>query len=113
LSGCPHFADASFTRSIERVMSRLNVNTEESVVNENNAALQRGCEALGYSWRVVPRNARGCDPEECGNCMYGCRHGGKQSAAVTYLHDAQSLGDTPIIADGPAERLLITQRRVT
>ncbi|MEO8285171.1 MAG: GMC family oxidoreductase N-terminal domain-containing protein [Chloroflexota bacterium] len=112
LSGCPHFADESFTRSIESVMARLHVGTAESGVNPNNAALRRGCEALGYDWSPVPRNALGCDDEQCGNCMFGCRRGGKQSASVTYLRDAQA-GDTRIIANCHVERLVIENGKVT
>ena len=88
-------------------MARLGVGDGESLVNPNNAVLWRGCEALGYDWHTLARNARGCDPEQCGYCVYGCRHGGKQSAAVTYLRDAQALGDTVIITSCRAESVTI------
>ncbi|MGI9180172.1 MAG: GMC family oxidoreductase N-terminal domain-containing protein [Longimicrobiaceae bacterium] len=113
LSGCAHFREESFTASLDAVTERLGVGTEASVVNANNAVIRRGCEALGYRWRVLPRNARGCDPEQCGYCIYGCRRGGKQSTAVTYLHDAQQFGDTTIIPDCHAERVLLANGRVT
>ncbi|HEV2129448.1 MAG TPA: GMC family oxidoreductase N-terminal domain-containing protein, partial [Longimicrobiaceae bacterium] len=113
LSGCAHFREESFTASLDAVAARLGVGTGESVVNANNAVIQRGCGALGYRWRVLPRNARGCDPEQCGYCVYGCRNGGKQSTAVTYLHDAQQFGDTTIIPDCRAERVLRVNGRVT
>lgn len=112
LSGCTHFADTSFTRSFELVEARLNVNTAESVINGNNAALRDGCEALGYRWATLPRNARACAAEQCGYCVYGCRHGGKQSTAVTYLLDAQQHGDACIVAHCRAERVLIANGRV-
>jgi choline dehydrogenase-like flavoprotein len=113
LSGCQHFSDASFTRSLDAVAARLNVSTAESLVNRNNAMLRDGCAALGYRWHTLPRNAQGCVPSQCGYCVYGCRHGGKQSTAVTYLVDAQQLGDTTIIARCRAERVLHSNGRVT
>ncbi len=112
-SGCSHFAEESFTRSIDAVCKRLSVGVSESVANPNNAALRDGCTALGYDWSVTPRNSQGCDPAQCGNCVYGCRHGGKQSAVVTYLRDAQLTGDTDIIARCKAERVVLEKNRVT
>jgi choline dehydrogenase-like flavoprotein len=111
-SGCEHFTGESFSRSQEAVMRRLSVGTEESVLNANNDALRRGCELLGYRWHAIPRNAHGCDPAQCGSCVFGCRHGGKQSTAVTYLRDAQEKGNTQVIANCHADRLLITNGRV-
>ncbi|HVF40722.1 MAG TPA: GMC family oxidoreductase N-terminal domain-containing protein [Gemmatimonadaceae bacterium] len=111
-SGCSHFAGESFERSLDSVWERLSIGTEESQHNENNAALQRGCEALGYDSMVIPRNSAECDLSQCGNCVYGCRHGGKQSAAVTYLRDAQRNGDTTIIARCTADKVVITNGEV-
>lgn len=112
-SGCPHFAGDSFTKSLDAVCERLSVGTAESDINPNNAVLRAGCQALDYEWRVTPRNSSGCDAAQCGNCVYGCRHGGKQSGAVTWLRDAQANGDTEIIARCRAERITIANGRVT
>lgn len=111
LSGCQHFADVSFTRSLDAVAARLNVDRDESVVNANNAMLRDGCATLGYRWTTLPRNADGCDPAQCGACVFGCRHGGKQSTSVTYLRDAQRY-DAIIIADCRADRVRIANGRV-
>jgi choline dehydrogenase-like flavoprotein len=54
----------------------------------------------------VARNARGCDERQCGYCIFGCRHGGKQSAATTFLLDAQARGDTRILTGCRALRVL-------
>ncbi len=111
-SGCEHFLSDSFTASLDAVCGRLSVSTAESTVNANNATLRDGCKALGYEWSPIERNSIGCDVEQCGNCVYGCRHGGKQSTAVTYLADAQSSGNTQIIARCRANRLIIEKGRV-
>ncbi len=72
------------------IEQRIDVNTEESIQNAQNAALARGLEALGKPWSVIPRNARGCG--DCGHCGYGCRAGAKRSSARTFLADAVRLG---------------------
>ena len=112
-SGCSHFAEDSFTRSLDAVCERLSVGVSESVANPNNAALRDGCTALGYDWAVAPRNSNGCDLTQCGNCVYGCRHGGKQSGAVTYLRDAQLGGNAEVIARCSADRVVVESGRVT
>jgi choline dehydrogenase-like flavoprotein len=113
LSGCPHFTADSFSSSFDAVATRLGVGTEASVVNANNDVLRRGCERLGYACSELPRNARGCDAAQCGFCVFGCRGGGKQSTVRTFLHDAQSLGDTTILTHCRAERILIEEGRAT
>jgi choline dehydrogenase-like flavoprotein len=112
-SGCAHFADVSFTQALDAVSARLNVGLAESEIYPNNAMLRDGCAALGYHHVTLPRNAKGCDATQCGFCVYGCRHGGKQSTAVTYLVDAQQHGDTMIVPHCRAERVLIANGRVT
>jgi choline dehydrogenase-like flavoprotein len=104
-SGCSFFTGESFSASLAAVAGRLGVGTLESAVNANNAALRRGCAALGYRWQLVGRNARGCDPSQCGFCIFGCRHGGKQTTANTFLNDAQDRGEAMIIAGCRAERV--------
>jgi choline dehydrogenase-like flavoprotein len=112
-SGCTHFSGESFSRSLDHVWGRLAVSRVESEVNVNNAILQRGCEALGYSFSRISRNSLGCDTSQCGYCVYGCRHGGKQSAAVTFLRDAQETGNVSVIARCRADRVVIEGGRVS
>lgn len=112
LSGAGFFADDAFTRSLDAVCSRLKVSTDESDVNANNGALRDGCTKLGYEWSAIPRNSSGCDIEQCGNCVYGCRHGGKQTTATTYLRDAQQNGSTRIIARCRADRVVVEKGKV-
>ena len=110
-SGCDWFAGDRFTRALDAVCARLGVSTAETEVNANNAPIRRGCEALGYSWRLIPRNARGCDAGQCGYCSFGCRIGGKQSTTVTYLHDAQRSGRVEIVAGCRADTVTIARSR--
>ena len=97
-SGIRAFAAREFTHALDAVCERAGVGVGESVVNANNLSLERGCTSLGFRTTRIPRNARGCDFDECGYCMFGCRIGGKQSTANTYLMDAQRDGDCAVIA---------------
>jgi choline dehydrogenase-like flavoprotein len=111
VSGCRYFAEESFTRSLDAVEQRIGVNVTETRINPNNDCLRRGCEVLGWRWRLLPRNARECDAALCGQCVFGCPHGAKQSTAVTFLHDAQRHGAT-ILTHCRADRVAIANGRV-
>ena len=112
LSGCTFFATDSFSESLDAVWRRIGASTDESEINENNSAICRGAKSLGYSWSVIARNSLGCDTAQCGNCMFGCRVGGKQSAATTYLMDAIRSG-AQVIAPYTARKLLQSKGKVT
>ncbi|HSS50290.1 MAG TPA: GMC family oxidoreductase [Thermoanaerobaculia bacterium] len=112
-SGCRHFLEESFTKSTAAVLERLHAGTAETWINPNNATLRDACDALGHHWTLLPRNAQGCDPEQCGYCTFGCRLGGKQSAAVTWLADAQRDGAAEIVVRCRAERVLWQNGRAT
>lgn len=94
---------AAYARSLDAVMQRINVNTEESIPNRTNEELERGCRALGYHVDVIARNVRGC--EDCGFCGYGCPLGAKQGTLKTYLQDAYERG-ARIIVRAYAQRVL-------
>ena len=83
-------AGPEWQTSLDAVCRRLHVTTDESIPNRNNQRLIDGCEGLGYHWRVLPRNARGC--QDCGYCCFGCRFGAKQGTLKTYLQDAAERG---------------------
>jgi choline dehydrogenase-like flavoprotein len=83
-------AGPEWQASLDAVCKRLHVGTGESTPNAQNARLIAGCEALGYRWRVLPRNALGC--RDCGHCCFGCRFGAKQDVRTTWLADACGRG---------------------
>ncbi|MEL6317821.1 MAG: GMC family oxidoreductase N-terminal domain-containing protein [Pseudomonadota bacterium] len=72
--------------------------------NPNNAALARGCAALGHHWGHIPRNVRDC--ADTGLCGLGCPVNAKQSTLVTCIPAAVAQGAT--VAHGArARRVLI------
>jgi choline dehydrogenase-like flavoprotein len=100
-----------YQQGFEIAERRLGVNSDDSDPNPNNAALQRGCEALGYEWRRLPRNASDCQ-QRCGACGYGCPHGRKQSTMLTFLQDAAD-GGARFVARCQVERVVVERGRVT
>jgi choline dehydrogenase-like flavoprotein len=100
---------AAYQKGFDAAERRMDVSTVDSVPNENNAALKLGCEALGYHWDYIPRNASGCE-QRCGGCQYGCPLGRKRSALLTFLQDAHDRG-ARLIANCHVERVLIDRGR--
>ncbi|MBX3083190.1 MAG: GMC family oxidoreductase N-terminal domain-containing protein [Anaerolineae bacterium] len=101
--GVTGFTGEDYQAALDAVSARINVNTTESVPNVQNAAIERGGNALGWKTGVIPRNVKGC--EECGFCNYGCQYGAKQSTLKTYLQDVHDRGGR-IIINAHVERIL-------
>ncbi len=100
---------AEYQQGFEVAERRLGVNTGDSQPNANNDALRRDCEALGYSWRAIPRNASDCQ-QRCGACGYGCPYGRKQSTMLTFLQDASDRGARVVVRCN-VQRVLIEAGR--
>jgi choline dehydrogenase-like flavoprotein len=107
--GLEGVSGAAYQEGFELAERRMEVSTLDSVPNENNATLQRGCEVLGYHWDHIPRNASGCD-QRCGGCQFGCPFGRKRTALLTFLQDAHDRG-ARIISGCRVERVLVRQGR--
>jgi choline dehydrogenase-like flavoprotein len=97
----------TFHQGFDVAERRMQVSTLDSVPNENNAALRAGCEALGYHWDFIPRNASGCE-QRCGACQYGCPYGRKRSAMLTFLQDAHDRG-ARVVAGCRVEKVVVRQ----
>jgi len=98
-AGVPWFADEEYTRSLDAVCARLQVNLEHNRVSAREQVLDRGLQALGWHAAAMPRNVVGCDQGKvCGYCGYGCAIGAKQSTTKTWLADAQAAGARFVVA---------------
>lgn len=100
---------AEYQQGFDFAEQRIGVNTGDSEPNANNAALQRGCQALGYDWKPIPRNASDCQ-QRCGYCGYGCPYGRKQSTMLTFLQDASDRGARAVVRC-QVERVLVEAGR--
>ncbi|HEV8670564.1 MAG TPA: GMC family oxidoreductase N-terminal domain-containing protein [Candidatus Limnocylindria bacterium] len=101
----------------DAVSERIDVDTDESVRNGPNAALERGLGALGLASATIARNVRGCvtpgtGVPACGPCTLGCRRGAKCSTLRTYLADACARG-AEILHGSEARRIETADGRVT
>ncbi len=67
----------------EQMEQRLGVAPWIMPPNANNEVIRTGCEKLGYNWKVIPRNVRGC--WNLGYCGMGCPVNAKQSMLVTTI----------------------------
>lgn len=96
----PHF---------EAVERRLSVKPDVlAEINANNRVLWDGCERLGWSHALVPRNVEGC--LRLGYCGMGCPAGAKASMDRTYVQDATAAG-ARVYANVHASRIDVEGRR--
>ncbi len=104
--GVTGIAGPEFQASLDAVCERISVNKDSSLQNPPNAALARGCAALGYQSRQIARNVSGCTASDCGWCCFGCVHAAKQGTYNTYLRDAVKAG-ADILVQCHVDKILI------
>lgn len=83
-------APAEMAPWFARMEQRLNIHKWPMPPNTNNNILRNGCEKLGFSWDIIPRNVNGC--WNLGYCGLGCPTNAKQSMLVTTLPAALAKG---------------------
>jgi choline dehydrogenase-like flavoprotein len=94
----------------EKMEQRLGVAPWMIPPNANNDVVRKGCEQLGYSWHVIPRNVRGC--WNLGYCGLGCPTNAKQSMLVTTIPATLEHGGE-LLYLARAERLQIKDDKVS
>jgi len=105
--GVSAFATGEFTRSLDAVEERMDVNTEHDAASGRDLVLERGAKALGWHVGAQPRNVRGCDQDGvCGYCGFGCALGAKRGTAETWLADAAAAG-ARVLVGVRAQRVLV------
>ncbi|PHX37879.1 GMC family oxidoreductase, partial [Pseudomonas sp. NZIPFR-PS2] len=87
----------------EKMEQRLGIAPWALPPNPNNDVIRKGCEQLGYSWHVIPRNVRGCF--NLGYCGMGCPVNAKQSMLVTTIPSTLEKGGE-LLYLARAERLV-------
>lgn len=78
--------------------------------NLNNDILRQGCEKLGYSWQVIPRNVKGC--WNSGYCGVGCPTNAKQGGALLTTIPGALDHKAQLFHGLRAERLVMSQDRI-
>src|SRR4051794_7414550 len=107
-AGAGTFTSDEFTRALDAVLDRLQVNDEHTWVSRRDELLQQAATQLGWSSLRVKRNAHGCPRggEACATCGFGCPYGGKQSTVRTWLADAEKRG-ARILVRARAQRVIV------
>ncbi|MBJ6136635.1 GMC family oxidoreductase [Marinobacter litoralis] len=77
--------------------------------NLNNDILRQGCDALGYSWKTIPRNVNGC--WNSGYCGVGCPTNAKLGSLMTTIPGALD-NQAQMFHGLRAERLVMKQDRI-
>lgn len=107
----PGLTGGEFQSALDAVCARGHVDTDETRPNQQDLALQAGCEKLGYHVALIPRNVNGCgSPPACGWCGFGCARGAKQGTLKTWLQDAHDAG-AQIVVNCHADRVRIENGR--
>ncbi|MNO83430.1 6'''-hydroxyparomomycin C oxidase [compost metagenome] len=108
--GVKGHSSAELAPWFEKMEQRLGVAPWAIPPNSNNEVIRNGCEKLGYHWKVIPRNVRGC--WNIGYCGMGCPTNAKQSMLVTTIPATLDKGGE-LLYLARANRLLIDGDQVT
>ena len=102
---------AEFDEHLDRVWTRLGVNTTATVPNRNSQLMMAGLEATGHQRELIPRNAKLTDDNTlCGYCNSGCQQGMKVSTTKSYLEDAAEHG-AQFVVGAVCDRVLVEDGR--
>ncbi len=102
--GLNGFSKEEMAPWFEKMEKRLNISKWEMVPNANNSVLSKGCEKLGYDWKIIPRNVKNC--WNLGYCGTGCPTNAKQSMLVTTIPAALQNG-AELLYRARADKLII------
>jgi choline dehydrogenase-like flavoprotein len=78
----PYFEKAERMLSVNRI--------SEAQINENNALIRKGADALGYAGERFNNNRVGC--VGCGYCLLGCAYDAKRAGHTVYVPQAVAAG---------------------
>lgn len=97
-----------FGAHLDAVWTRLGVTDACSDLNGPQQRMSEGCEALGWSFKRITRNAdpERYTPEQAGFMGFGDQSGAKRSADRTWLADAQAHG-ARLLTHARATRVLV------
>ena len=110
--GLEDVATDAFDAHLDAVWQRLKVNDRCSELNRPQQNLQRGAEALGWSFATVTRNwdPDKHDPAMAGYMGFGDQSGAKQSTVKTYLQDAVDHG-ADVVVHAWVDKVLVEDGR--
>ena len=108
--GVKGVSEAEMAPWFEQREKRLNILPWAEAPNANNDVIRQGCEKLGWTWHVIPRNVNGC--WNLGYCGMGCPTNAKQSMLITTIPAALS-NKASLYYRARADKLIIEGDKVT
>ncbi|XP_010538591.1 PREDICTED: long-chain-alcohol oxidase FAO4A isoform X2 [Tarenaya hassleriana] len=105
--GLKLFESGFYREAMDVVCERMGVQSGFVEEGFNNEILRKGCEALGFPVKSIPRNSLA--DHYCGFCCFGCKKGRKKGTAETWLVDLVDSGNGVILPG--CEALQVLQRR--
>jgi len=109
--GVQGMSPADMKPHLDEVWDMLSIQKmPENMLNPNNRLLKIGAERLGWKGDTFWRNQIGCWGS--GFCAEGCAYDAKQSALLTYLHEAVIRG-ADVYAGARVERITLEGGRAT
>jgi choline dehydrogenase-like flavoprotein len=99
---------ADYDRHLDVVLKRIGATDRASDLNGPHQRMREGCEALGWSFRTIVRNASldSYSPDTAGFAGFGDSTGSKQTADKTWLVDAVE-DDADVVVRCRARRVLV------
>ncbi len=112
--GLTDVATPEWDAHCDAVSQRSGVNGDCSELNRAQQSMQRGADALGWSFKTTERNTDPAtyDPAQAGYMGFGDQSGSKQSTDKTFLVDAAEHG-ADILVDCWADRVLVEGGRAS
>lgn len=97
--GLEGLAGADYDRHLDAVFARIGVNDRCSDFNGPTKRMQEACDKLGYSFKVITRNADqdAYDADLAGLLGFGDQTGSKLGTMKTYLQDASDAGARTVV----------------
>src|SRR3954463_5151276 len=110
--GLQGLTGADYDAHLDAVWDRLQVNDSCSDFNGPSLRMKEGCEALGWDFRTITRNAHRerYDADLAGLMGFGDVTGAKLGTLKTYLQDAADAG-ARFVVDCRVERILVENGR--
>ncbi|HEX8075283.1 MAG TPA: GMC family oxidoreductase, partial [Thermoleophilaceae bacterium] len=104
--------EAGYDRHLDAVLERIGATDQASDWNGPHQRLKEGCEALGWEFKTIVRNADPSKyaPETAGYLGFGDQSGSKLSSDKTFLRDAVD-NDADVLVHTRAQRVLTEHGR--
>ena len=109
--GLSSMSEDALAPIVLKIKERMNIKPiDKSQINKNAHVWVKGCESLGYYWKLNERNGGQCIG--AGRCHTGCPYGGKVSCDVSFVPRGLAAG-MQLFTDVMVDRLEVSGDKVS